>query len=83
MTKETRLKIINLCKFVFEDAEFTKVMFYLQRNQLNDLRLFIDEKCELLSITTAFNVDEVELQQYRYCQELEDLILEVVIDTIA
>jgi len=80
MTKETRLKIINLCKFIFEDEEYVKVINYLQRNQLNDLRLFLDEKSELLSIAAAFTADEVDIKQATYCQELENLVFDVLIE---
>lgn len=80
MTKETRLEIINLFKFVFEDKEYIKAINYLQTNKLNDLRLLVDEKCEFLDITASFTKDEVDVKQLLYCQELENLVLDVLID---
>jgi len=80
MTRETRLEIINLFKFVFEDKEYIKAINYLQTNKLTDLRLLVDEKCEFLDITASFTTDEVDVKQLLYCQELENLVLDVLID---
>lgn len=80
MNKKLKLQIINLAKFIFEDAEYVKFITYLQNNKLNDLRLLVDEKVELLSIVNEFgDADEVILQQIEYCDELENLVMDVFI----
>lgn len=80
MNKKLKLQIINLAKFIFEDAEYVKFITYLQNNKLNDLRLLVDEKVELLSIVNEFgDADEVVLQQIEYCDELENLVMDVFI----
>jgi hypothetical protein len=80
MTNKIKLEIINLCKFIFEDKEYRKVMHYLHTNSLNNLRLFIDEKCDFLEITSSFSEDEVDIKQLMYCQKLESIILGLLIE---
>jgi len=81
MNKELKLQIINLAKFIFEDKEYVKFITYLQTNRLNDLRLLVDEKVELLSILNDFReTDEVILKQIKYCDELENLVMDVFIE---
>ena len=81
MTKETRLEIINLCKFIFEDEDYIKVLNLLQNNQLNALRLFIDEYTEMLAITSGISGDISDSIRLQYCNKLEDLILNEVISS--
>ena len=67
---------------MLEDDDYTIAIRYLQLNQWNNLRLFIDEKCELLDITASFTNDEVDIKQAQYCQELESIVLDQVINSI-
>ena len=62
MDKKLKLQIINLAKFVFEDVEYIKFMYYLNNNKFNDLRLFVDEKLELLDLLPKNEIILKQLQ---------------------
>ena len=82
MTKQVRLQIINLAQSIFNDVEFKRVILYLNHNKLNDLRLFIDEKLELLEALNTFNGDEVILEQINFCDELENIVMNSYLETL-
>ena len=82
MTKQVRLQIINLAQSIFNDVEFKRVILYLNHNKLNDLRLFIDEKLELLEALNTFNGDEVILAQINFCDELENIVMNSYLETL-
>jgi len=79
MDKKLKLQIINLAKFVFEDVEYIKFMYYLNNNKFNDLRLFVDEKLELLDLLPK---NEIILKQLQYCDELEDIVVDLYIEVM-
>lgn len=82
MTEKTRLSIINLCKFVFEDGDYNKAVNYLHTNNLHNLRLLVDERYDILSIVAGTSGELSDSIQLRYCEELENLIFEEVINTV-
>ena len=57
-------------------------MYYLDNAKYNSLRLFVDEKYELLNIISNINNDEVLLKQLQYCDQLEDLVMDIYIETM-
>ena len=82
MNKEIRNQIINLSKFVFSDQEYNKAMIYLKSNNLNNLRLFIDEKYEYLdALCSLDSSDNVLGQQLIYCDELENIVMDAYLIT--
>ena len=82
MTNKVRLQIINLAQSIFTDVEFTKVMYYLDNNKFNDLRLFVDEKLELLEALNSFESTDVLLAQINFCDELESIVMGVYLETM-
>lgn len=81
MNNEIRLQIINLLKFIFEDGDYTKAAYYLHNNQLNNLRLLVDEKYELLDITQHLDPDnEVIKAQLTQCDLLEDVVMDAYLE---
>lgn len=81
MNKEIRLQITNLLKFVFEDEDYQKAMYYLHNKQYNNLRLLVDERYELLDITSHLDPDsEVIKAQVIQCDVLEDLVMDAYLE---
>lgn len=81
MNKEIRDQVTNLAKFIFSDEEFIKVMNYLGSGKLNDLRLYIAMKYELLSALQSLNPgDNVLSYQVALCDELEDLVMDTYLE---
>jgi len=74
-------KILNLSKFIFEDIEFNKIQLLLKRNRLNDIRLIVSEKIELLELikNSSEHNDILDLQ-IKYCNELEDIVLDYYLE---
>lgn len=74
-------KILNLSKFIFEDIEFNKIQLLLKRNRLNDIRLIVSEKIELLElIKNSSEYNDILDLQIKYCNELEDIVLDYYLE---
>lgn len=83
MNKPTKQKILNLSKFVFEDNDYNKVVNYINNNKINDLRLLIADRSELLDILNGLETNnEVLSLQLKNCVELEDIIFEYFLNHI-
>lgn len=82
MTNKIRLQIVNLAQSIFSDEEFNKVMYYLDNLKYNDLRLLVDEKLEYIESLNAFESTNVLLAQINFCNELENIVMEVYLETM-
>lgn len=81
MNKQIRNQILNLSRLIFNEEEFNKVLYYLDGNLLVDLRLFIDEKVDLLSAISEMDNCNNELnQQITLCNELEDIVIDAYLE---
>lgn len=84
MNKELELQVINLAKVVFDDAEFMKFMYYLGKGQLNNLRLFIDEKYDVLDALLHLNPNnDVLAQQLHSCDVIENIVMDAYLEKIS
>lgn len=81
MQKQIRNQILNLSRLIFNENEFNKILFYLDNGLLVDLRLFIDEKAELLVAISEMDSSNNELnQQITLCNELEDIVIDAYLE---
>lgn len=81
MQKQIRNQILNLSRLIFNENEFNKILFYLDNDLLVDLRLFIDEKVELLVAISEMDGSNNELnQQITLCNELEDIVIDAYLE---
>ena len=81
MQKQIRNQILNLSRLIFNENEFNKILFYLDNDLLVDLRLFIDEKAELLVAISEMDGSNNELnQQITLCNELEDIVIDAYLE---
>jgi len=81
MNKQIRNQILNLSRLIFNEEEFNKILYYLDGNLLVDLRLFIDEKVDLLSAISEMDNCNNELnQQITLCNELEDIVIDAYLE---
>ena len=81
MQKQIRNQILNLSRLIFNENEFNKILFYLDNDLLVDLRLFIDEKVELLVAISEMDSSNNELnQQITLCNELEDIVIDAYLE---
>ncbi len=81
MQKQIRNQILNLSRLIFNENEFNKILFYLDNDLLVDLRLFIDEKAELLVAISEMDSSNNELnQQITLCNELEDIVIDAYLE---
>ena len=83
MKKQLKEQIINLLKTICEDAEYNTCARYIENNQLNNLRLFIAEKYELLSAISELSPNDIVLStQLTQCDILEDLVMSAYLETV-
>jgi hypothetical protein len=83
MQKQIRNQILNLAQSVFDDAQFNKVVQYLNNNRLTDLRLFLDETTELLSIVSEMDpTNQVLIVQLKLSNQLEDMVLDAYLESV-
>jgi len=76
--------IVMLATFIFNDVEFKKLMSYISLNLLNNARLFVEEKLELLEATIVlYTEDTVIKEQVNKCRKLEDIITDEYISSLS
>jgi len=75
MEEKVKNEIRNLASSIFEDVEYQKVILMLETKRFNELRLFVNEKYELLDAISEVTVNPVILTQRNMCDRLEDLVI--------
>jgi hypothetical protein len=80
-------KVINVIKtlaaFIFNDVEFKKLMSYISLNLLNNARLYIEEKLDLLEASIVLNKEDIVIKlQVEKCRKLEDIITDQYISSL-
>lgn len=76
MNKKLELQIMNLAKIVFEDKDYNSCMHYLKTKQLNNLRLLISERYDLLNMVSDMNPDDQVLSMQKInCDEMENIVI--------
>lgn len=84
MRKKVINIIVTLATFIFNDVEFKKLMSYISLNLLNNARLFVEEKLELLESTIVlYAEDSVIKEQIKKCRKLEDIITDEYISSLS
>lgn len=83
MNKTTINEIINLCKMIFEDTEYKKMVYYVASKKYNSARLLADEKLEYLEATLILHdkSDVIELE-IKNCKRLEDILTNEFINSL-
>lgn len=83
MKKQLIEDITNLLKTICEDAEFNTCIHYIENNKLNNLRLFVAEKYELLSAISELTPNDAVLStQVIQCDTLENLVMDAYLETV-
>lgn len=85
MNKDTLQRIKYLATLIFNDAEYTKLVNALHREDYNNARLIVDikmEEFELLLATGNHDEESVVLFQYQMCEELDDIVTDLVVNEI-
>lgn len=75
MEEKVKSEIRNLAATIFEDVEYQKAIMYLETGRFNEMRLFVNEKYELLDAICEVSVNPVILTQRNACDRLEDLVI--------
>lgn len=76
-------KIINLASFIFEAIEFNRFMSYLKLNLINNLRIFVEEKLESLSLRQVIEPNSILLnKQIEKCIQLDSLITDIQLSNL-
>lgn len=76
-------KIINLASFIFETIEFNRFMSYLKLNLINNLRIFVEEKLESLSLRQVIEPNSILLnKQVEKCIQLDSLITDIQLSNL-
>lgn len=85
MKESIKKEILFLAQTVLTPNEYNKMLLYLDVNRLNDIRLLISEKMDLLSVVEGFeeNSENNTLNtQLMLCDRLENLIVNEFLETI-
>tara|TARA_R110000822_G_scaffold73853_13_gene177629 strand:+ start:2896 stop:3147 length:252 start_codon:yes stop_codon:yes gene_type:complete len=81
MNKKVRQEVLNLSQSIFEDEDYNKVLLLLNTNRLNQLRLFVNEKLELMEIVFHLNKDDEVLRtQIELCDKLENIVIDAFLE---
>ena len=77
MKEKIKNDILFLAQSIFTNEEYNRVINYLNDNRLNDLRLMISDKLEVMNNIAIIDRENQVLQkQIHLCDKLEDVILE-------
>jgi hypothetical protein len=83
MDKKVKQEIINLSQSIFEDTDYNIVMLLINTNRLNQLRLFVNEKLELMEAVAHLTIDDESLRlQIALCSKLEDIVINAFLETV-
>lgn len=85
MKESIKKEILFLAQTVLTPSEYNKMLLYLDVNRLNDIRLLISEKMDLLSVVEGFEEDSENNTlntQLMLCDRLENLIVNEFLETI-
>jgi hypothetical protein len=76
--------LINLAKFVFSEVEFNKFISFVKLNLFNSMRLYVEEKVEMLETKLVLYRDNAILEaQLVKCKKLDDIVTDLYIDNLA
>lgn len=80
MKKVQIQEIINLSSFIMVDPEYTTFIKYIKNEDFTSARLFLDKLLSKLhtELGETDHPDQV-ITQYRRCNRLEDLVLELIL----
>lgn len=82
MKKEQIQEIISLSSFIMVDPEYTRFITYVKNLDFTSARLFLDTLMSKLHAELGESENsEYIVNQYRRCNKLEDLILDLIVST--
>lgn len=77
MKESIKNDILFLAQTIFNNEEYAKMINYLNHDRLNDLRLMISDKLEVMNNVVIVDRENRVLQkQIQLCNKLEDIILD-------
>lgn len=82
MKKRKIQEIISLSSFIMVDPEYTRFITYVKNLDFTSARLFLDNLMSKIhdSLGETENSEQI-IDQYRRCNKLEDLILDLIMST--
>ena len=83
MKKDIKNQILELAQSMFDEDDYEKVVNYLKKERLNDLRLFIADKMEMCEDICMLTIEDENLKnQVKLLNELENIILEEFLENV-
>lgn len=82
MNKKTLQNITNLATFIFEENEYLLFMNYIHNNNLTDARLVLSDIMIKFDLLFLLQDDPEFISQYKKCNELENLVMDLIINEI-
>jgi len=80
MKKVQIQEIISLSSLIMIDPEYTTFITYIRAGEYTEARLFLDKlMSKLHQLLQADNDDQQILIQYQRCDQLENLVLNLII----
>lgn len=83
MNKKLRKQILYLSQNIFDDLEYNEMLYLLNKEKYNNLRVYIADKLEYYELMFSFDKDnEVLKKQIEDCNELENVIIDFYLQQI-
>lgn len=83
MEKQVREEFLNIAQNVFDDTSYTRVVNFINSNNLNGLRLYVSGYLEDLECDYCVDsTNEVLAAQIRFCNQLEDIAMDSYIESL-
>tara|TARA_R110002124_G_scaffold281430_1_gene455677 strand:+ start:24771 stop:25022 length:252 start_codon:yes stop_codon:yes gene_type:complete len=80
MEERIKKEILFLAHSILNDDEYNKILYYLNNNRINDVRLLISTHIDYLNELMMDDEEELLKQQLKLCDKLEDMVLNELIE---